>query len=473
MMQKQANIYSWLLSLTVVFALTLPFLIQDGMFMDAMLYTSVAKNLAEGYGTFWFPQFSKYNIAGLSSFHEQPPLGFGIQSLFFTVLGSSLYTERIYVLCTILLTVYLIFKIWKLVAKDTAYENSGWVVPVLWISIPVCFSTYRDNMMEDTMTIFILLSAFFFLLYRQRNKLIYAILTGVSIFCAALVKGVPGFFPLILPLLYHVFIERSKLLNLMRDLMITGITVLLLFGLLMLWPDARESLSVYLFKRLLVRVNDVPTVTNQFYIFYRLLSELLVPVALVLIFFLFERKDFKQKWSLLPKQYVYFFLCLGIAGSLPLMLTKVQKGFYFVPSLPFFAIAFGLVVAPIIAMRLERQDFNKYMKWFKPFTLILFVTVLLFTVSKAGQTRRHKDVLHDVYIIGKYIPGKTLLSVEMEIMENWAFQTYMMRYFTVSLEPYKKEQFYLVLKGNANGTDIQGFQKVNTPLILFDLYQKE
>jgi hypothetical protein len=72
----------WIISFATMLALTVSSLVQDGMFMDAMLYTSVSRNLSLGLGSFWFPYFDPWNVIGISSFHEQPPLGFGIQSLF-------------------------------------------------------------------------------------------------------------------------------------------------------------------------------------------------------------------------------------------------------------------------------------------------------------------------------------------------------------------------------------------------------
>jgi 4-amino-4-deoxy-L-arabinose transferase-like glycosyltransferase len=81
------NRYFWFITVSIVFILTLPTLIQDGMFMDGELYTAVSHNLANGIGTFWFPSFSYHNLAGIKdSFHEQPPLVFGIQALFFKIL---------------------------------------------------------------------------------------------------------------------------------------------------------------------------------------------------------------------------------------------------------------------------------------------------------------------------------------------------------------------------------------------------
>jgi hypothetical protein len=47
----------WLFTISCILILTISQLIQDGVFMDGMLYISVSKNLADGLGTFWEPQF--------------------------------------------------------------------------------------------------------------------------------------------------------------------------------------------------------------------------------------------------------------------------------------------------------------------------------------------------------------------------------------------------------------------------------
>ena len=86
--------------------------------MDGMLYTSVAHNLGNGIGTFWFPQFSLHNLAGLNAFHEQPPLVFGIQAIFFKIFGDSMYVERVYTFITICITAFLINLLWKEIYKN-------------------------------------------------------------------------------------------------------------------------------------------------------------------------------------------------------------------------------------------------------------------------------------------------------------------------------------------------------------------
>ena len=61
--------------------------VEESMFVDGLWYASISRNLAEGYGSFWNPQFSAIIF---SDFHEHPPLWFGVQSLFFQLLGDSL-----------------------------------------------------------------------------------------------------------------------------------------------------------------------------------------------------------------------------------------------------------------------------------------------------------------------------------------------------------------------------------------------
>ena len=87
---KQLPFY--LIAISIILGLTLPVIIQDGMFMDGMLYTCVSKNLANGIGSFWFPVFSKFGFGGLTTFHEHPPLIFGILRYLETACIPSVFT---------------------------------------------------------------------------------------------------------------------------------------------------------------------------------------------------------------------------------------------------------------------------------------------------------------------------------------------------------------------------------------------
>lgn len=151
---KQLFFYSFTASIILV--LVAASLVKDGMFMDGMLYACVSHNLAQGLGTFWHPYFSETTM---SFFHEQPPLMFGLQSLFFKVLGSSMYTERIYSFIFTIVNAFLIVRIWKAFHINENDESKlAWLPVLLWIIIPVCHWSYANNMEEVTMGVFVSLS---------------------------------------------------------------------------------------------------------------------------------------------------------------------------------------------------------------------------------------------------------------------------------------------------------------------------
>src|SRR5688572_2071285 len=101
-MDKRINPFS-VFTLVIMLVLVLPVLLQDGMFMDGVQYACVSRNLANGDGTFWFPWLhDSWVKADSPYFMEHPPLVYGIQSIFFRVLGDTMYTERIYSLFTLL-----------------------------------------------------------------------------------------------------------------------------------------------------------------------------------------------------------------------------------------------------------------------------------------------------------------------------------------------------------------------------------
>ena len=69
-----------LLTLAALAAALVPRLAQRGMFVDGVTYAAIARNLAEGRGTFWSPH---YTATLYSIFHEHPPLGLWLESLWF------------------------------------------------------------------------------------------------------------------------------------------------------------------------------------------------------------------------------------------------------------------------------------------------------------------------------------------------------------------------------------------------------
>src|SRR5215831_14553482 len=85
----------WWLAGALLVALTASRMTQRSMFVDGMVYASIARNLALGVGSLWAPA---YTATAYTTFYEHPSFGFFTQSLAFRILGDHLIVERLYAL---------------------------------------------------------------------------------------------------------------------------------------------------------------------------------------------------------------------------------------------------------------------------------------------------------------------------------------------------------------------------------------
>ncbi|MGQ3014586.1 MAG: hypothetical protein ACT6QS_12830, partial [Flavobacteriales bacterium] len=71
--------WAWICTGIAGGALLLPFLVTEGLFLDGLVYATVARNMAQGSGTFFIPLFEANMHV---PFFEHPPLVFWLESLF-------------------------------------------------------------------------------------------------------------------------------------------------------------------------------------------------------------------------------------------------------------------------------------------------------------------------------------------------------------------------------------------------------
>ena len=154
---KAKQLTWWILTTATFLGLLLPVMVKEGMFLDGVLYASVSRNLAIGVGSFWFPEFDKLGKAGLASFHEHPPLYFAMQSVFFRVFGDGYFVEKLFSLMAAVITGLGIILFWKRINKKRPeYLSYSWIPVLLWIIIPIVFYSYQHNLIEGTMSFFVL-----------------------------------------------------------------------------------------------------------------------------------------------------------------------------------------------------------------------------------------------------------------------------------------------------------------------------
>ena len=75
------------LAISLYCLLVLPRMLSYGMFIDGGAYASMARNMAENYGSFWQPY---YTATVYPTFYEHAPLGFWLQSWAYRLYGDSI-----------------------------------------------------------------------------------------------------------------------------------------------------------------------------------------------------------------------------------------------------------------------------------------------------------------------------------------------------------------------------------------------
>ena len=266
---------------------------SEGMFMDGLYYATIAKNLSNGIGSFWFLHFTdtSFNI-----FHEHPPLAIGLQSIFFSLFGDSIYVERIYSLLTFIVTGFIIHLIWKEFI-DKKYSSYSWVVLFFWAVIPLNSWACSNNILENTMNIFVASSVFFLIKNIRTNDLFYIMISGVCLFLAFLSKGFIGLFPLSFFFLYYLVFSSMTFKEMIgRTLLLIASILTPCLLLYVFYPPAIDSLSEYINVQVIDSLKNVQTTTNRFSITTRLFDYmkfihlLTILSVFVYIVYLFRRK---------------------------------------------------------------------------------------------------------------------------------------------------------------------------------------
>lgn len=474
---QSKNFLFWVLTVSVLCALVLPVVLKDGMFMDGLLYACTSKNLADGIGSFWFPHFSKMH---LPFFNQQPPLGFEIQSLFFKVLGASIYTERIYSFLACIITACIINVVWRIIfPQEKEIKQMGWLPVFFWITIPVCFWSYANNILENTMTVFDLFAVIFILkFFLQKQNLLFILIAGIFVFLASLTKGIQGVFPIAAIFFGWVAYRNVSFVKMIGYSILLTVVPFTIYFLLLQNDSVFLSLTIYFNNRVLHSIRSVSTVDNRLFLVGRLVSELIPALVVSLLIILATIKTFRQTisekyFSEGHQKHSLFFLLVGISASFPLMITLEQSGFYLVTSLPYFALSISFFVAPLVSRWIEKINMQRVgYKISKVISLLLLSIVLIYSGLQIGKFNRDEEMLHDVHLIGKEIPRATILGSTPDLWQTWSLQEYLIRHYYICQDSViLPKHDYLLLESEKDAPVEMKIQKVNIPTVKYHLYK--
>ncbi len=472
-MNKTIHRKLYLLTISVITVLLVPNVFRQGLFMDGLQYACVSKNFANGKGSFWFPYISQSWWYYDNWFLEHPPLFYFLESFFFKIFGAVFYTEKLFCLTLAFLNAFIINSIWSITAKKFNFDlKSGWLAILFWIIIPINFWAYQNNAIETLVTTFVLLAILFSLnaLFNNKYSVVYLILAGIAIFLATLSKGIPGLFPLsIIPLYFLFFKSQSIYKTSLYFLLVLSIPILIYSCLILFVPAAKESLLFYWKYRLLHRIANPPEGEYRLFTLVGLFQELIPLFVVGIIIYLGKRKS---TWSINNNNKVFwFFICVGLSGVLPLMVTLVQKKFYFVPALPLFAIALTSLLSIRIQSFLDKLKENKSTsKFIFVMSLTIIIGTLLFSWLNFGGYCRDELAQREVNSMGKMISNETKVSVESKsFYEDWSLQFYLLRNFDVSIEPLDKPRKYFITTTTIPDTTV--WTQIKLPTKKYSLYK--
>ena len=457
-MRNETPIYLFLLGVFLI--IISPSLLTHGMFMDGMIYATVAKNMADGLGTFWQPYFT---ATCYPEFFEHPPLAMGIQSILYRVFGDSFLIEKLYSFSTWLLVAVGMVQIWKHFQLKNA-----WLPIFILLTVSRIIWASTNNGLENTLAVLLIFALLFYLKSLKNQR--YLMLSGVFVAAAFLTKGPFGLFIWGLPFFYESIVERKNIfVALLSSVKLIFWSVLPLVLLYSSSDSAWNNLTNYYEVQVLDSIKNIETVESRWFIVRYLLAELILPLSIVAIVLWIVWKKWRQ---LLPdtrhKRLALTFLVCALGGVLPIMISMKQSGFYILPTFPIFALGLAFLIEKSVATWMKNANLITESKNFFTYPGISALLVgIALNLTAYGGFDRDEDKLQDMHrIVAKLqeeiaktpeIGAIQVLGVSEELWNNWSIQAYFQRYYGIALDPNDIQEHAYILVEDGRVPDDVGF----------------
>ena len=426
-------------------------LFSDGMFMDGLMYATISRNMSIGLGTFWKPFFSNTSN---KEFYGHPPLAFGLQSIMFKIFGDSIYVERFYSLFTYVTLSSIIILIWKKITKSIKF---GWL-PLLFLfftkDIPWAAS---NNILENTMSIFVSLSFLFVLISNENNNRFWLLISGLILSLAVLTKGLTCLFIWTTPIIHWLFYRKINFFNASINTFLIIISTILPILLLYFYNyDSKDFFLNYYNQQLVTSLfqNNIHYENNlRIVIIFEFLFNLLVPILIgILISLVGFWLNFNKNDLFINLKDGFYFLTISLSGVIPIMLSQKQSSFYIISVYPFFAIGFGYFMYPIIKYIDGFINIKSYpFKLFQLFSITLFALFITLSLMQVNRIGRDKETINDVNNIISVIGKNKTINITQDLNTYWSLYGYFARYGNISLKDSTDVNLeYLITKGNIN-----------------------
>ena len=418
-------------------------LLTRGMFMDGLIYTSIASNMASGIGSFWHPT---YTATVFPDFYEHPPLMMWLLSLWFRLFGTSMLVAKAYSVAVLLLTAALMVGVWKQLGFKLGL---GWLPLLMLTLIPDVALAAHNNYLESTMTLFVLASVWLVLRGKKGGG---HVLAGLMLAAAFLTKGPTGLFPLALPALLWLFGERKGFGQAAAGTL--AMAAGLAAPMALLWfcvPDAQEFLRKYFENQVIGGSQTL--VTSRTYIVTTLFSHtaivLLVAVAAVLFGILRKSAPWRPTRDSWRRFGLLF--ALALCGTLPMMVSTKQRAFYLLTVFPFVALAVAALLEPS-ARHMEKQLQRPAMT---VATVAVLMAAVITNALHYGKPGRDEAMLHDMDVMAAEVHDGETVALAPEQASNNSLHGYWYFYHRVTLDANAQHRHLIAADDVADTTYVE------------------
>lgn len=454
-----------LLTLGLLLGLLAPTLFAEGMFLDGTIYAVLARNMAEGIGTYWLPSFSETYQA---TFFGHPTLGFFMESIFFRVFGDYLWVERLFTLIIASLNIYFISQIWRANGQAKAFT---WLPILMWVLMNEVIWCISNNLLENTLSLFLLITYWSYIQYVQKKAWKYFLLSCVCSIGAFMVKGPVGLLVLAIPTVYFLSRKISWSSWLSHSGLI-GLSLIMYIGL-NYWfvPEAQVFFGSYIDLQLYKGAIGAETVSSRFFIIGAFFKGILIPMLFCILVVGVDHLLYKHSTQLL-KRIDWSWFIFVVLGVLPIMVTLKQRGFYIIPIYPFMAIFMAIPLTHTMALK----GFNRWLEgsWVKRVAVGFFLLTCLMNIYFVGKVNRQAPIISDVKLVETVVQEDRIIQISDALKRDWGIKAYFQRYARISLDiedPITTRKHLLADK--QENIDLAKWKIVPLELNNFVLYEKK
>lgn len=415
--------------------LFLPNLLRPGIFIDGLIYGTLSRNMAEGYGSFWSPFFTH---TVYFSFKEHPPLAFWIGQWIFKLLGDAYWVERLYSLLWYLLFLRVAYCFKKRIEGPEG--QSPYWLPLSFLSIHAIVWSYQHNMLENLVLPAALFSHGIYLHSLNKHRIAANLLIGVLLLLTLFTKGVVTLYPLAFPFWWAIWKREQRLNRAFADISLqlmplVGGTLLIYYGI----PAAKLHLDHYWVHQLWSSLKGERIVVRRTFVLERAAIESFIPVTLFfggLFVHLWKRWDDRPvSWS----SSASLWLAMGMSSILPITISPKQLAFYAVPSLVYLCLFLLEIGRPMI----RSMEGIRFPHWFRHGFLVAMIVPVGLLIGLKGVPLRDLETMEEVHQIAQHTGTHTFIGLAPVEEPAWMLKAYAFRLYHITLDTdcYKYERY--------------------------------